>query len=167
MAPKGFLGTLFRSKLAGYRAVGHHPAPCGQYWEVLTHYEATLRGFFEGGGSKKCVQTNFTLFLVIFWLFWCILCTLVHFCEKMDILEGRTRRRQMGNCEYPAPKRPRKHPSECTFVSPKLPAVEIWTHVRASEPSWCHGNCNCPFAGVPQNNHIFTKMHQSAQNTPK
>jgi len=29
-------------KMAGYRAVGPHPAPCGQSWEVLTHYEPTF-----------------------------------------------------------------------------------------------------------------------------
>ena len=39
---KGSLGTLFRPNLAGYRAVGPHPAPCGQSWEVFTHYEATF-----------------------------------------------------------------------------------------------------------------------------
>ena len=40
--PQRALGTLFRPNLAGYRAVGPHPAPCGQSWEVLTHYEATF-----------------------------------------------------------------------------------------------------------------------------
>ena len=35
-------GQILRPNLAGYRAVGPHPAPCGQSWEVLTHYEATF-----------------------------------------------------------------------------------------------------------------------------
>ena len=52
-----------------------------------------------------------------------------------------------------------RHPSECIFVSPKLLAVEIWTHMRVSEPYWWHGYCNYPFAGAPQNDHVFTKMH--------
>ena len=41
--PKGSLGTLFRPNLEGYRAVGPHPAPCGQ---VLGGFD-TLRGHFE------------------------------------------------------------------------------------------------------------------------
>ena len=40
---KGPLGALFRPNLAGYRALGPHPAPCGQ---VLGGFD-TLRGYFE------------------------------------------------------------------------------------------------------------------------
>ena len=102
-----------------------------------------------------------------FWPFWLILCTLAHFGENTVILGAPSRRKQMGNRGYPDPNRPRRHPSECIFVSPKLPAVKIWTHMRVSEPSWCHGNCNYPFVGAHQNDCVFTKMHQRAQNEPK
>ena len=89
------------------------------------------------------------------------------FGENTVILGASAGRRQMGNRGYPGPKRPHRHASECIFVSPKLLAVEIWTHMRVSEPYWWHGNCNYPFAGAPQNDRVFTEMHQSAQNTLK
>ena len=90
----------------------------------------------------------------------------MHFGENLVILRTPIRRRQMGNREYPDPKRPHGHPASA-YLCPKLPTVEIWTHMRASEPSWCQCNCNCQFAGAPQNDQVFTKMHQSAQNESK
>ena len=105
-----------------------------------------------------------------FGLFWRILYTLVHFGENTVILGAPTGRRQMGNRGYPGPKRPHRHASECIFVSPKLLAVEIWTHMRVSEPYWWHGNCNYPFAGVPKMT-VFspkcTKVHKMSQNGQK
>ena len=83
----------------------------------------------------------------------------MHFGSNTVILGAPARLRQMGNRGHPDPNRPRRHPCECI--------CEIWTHMRVSEPSWCHGNYNYPFAGAHQSDHVFTKMHQSAQNAPK
>ena len=46
---KGPFGTLFMPNLAGYRALGPHPAPCGQ---VLGGFD-TLRGYLPLHGLQR------------------------------------------------------------------------------------------------------------------
>ena len=87
----------------------------------------------------------------------------------MDIVEGRTRRRQMGNCEHPDPKRPRKHTGECICYISYL--LSKYSHGYVF-PSTITGRVTAiTRLQVPQNKTVFspkcTKVHKIRQNSQK
>ena len=93
------------------------------HFSNLWRENRTFSGFFEGEGSKKCVQTNFALCLAIFGHFG-VFCALLRILVKTWSLWGApTWRRQMGNREYPDPKRP---PQTRAYLCP--PSFQLSKH---------------------------------------
>ena len=94
------------------------------------------------------------------WLFWCILCTLVHFGNNMVILVGTCKRvaavtmapRGLGYAHM-GPYFDNWHSPGCLRG---LFGVRVPTVPHLSEPGGC-----------PQNDRVLTQMHQRARNTPK
>ena len=72
------------------------------------------------------------------------MCTLVHFGENTVVWGHLPGADKWGIVGTLAPKGTTDTPARI-FVSPKLLAVEIWTHMRVSKPYWWHamGGVKC------------------------